>query len=268
MGNNEKVRTVVRVLHHWMNMEDAKVAAKQVCAALATPPESAQVPAYCDIHQHYKWCEHNGGVLGSTGYEAPTVASPEPPAAATPNSVETGSKVVDAKPAAQEGVFSPWNACCYREQCRENARRLAQPVGEVDEAAVIACELARIDGYDPEDKQGGLYDLRWSSGSAPEPLGDAWSMDYLPKAEKISAALTAARIPAGAGGVDAAFRRAYSSIIRSLAELATAPQTDEQCEKDLIPRDYVMDRTASIRRACDDLSRALRTGGSEEAGNG
>lgn len=28
-------------------------------------------PAYCAIHQHYKWCEHNGGVLGPTGYEAP-----------------------------------------------------------------------------------------------------------------------------------------------------------------------------------------------------
>lgn len=28
-------------------------------------------PAYCQAHQHYKWCEHNGGVLGPTGYEAP-----------------------------------------------------------------------------------------------------------------------------------------------------------------------------------------------------
>jgi hypothetical protein len=28
-------------------------------------------PAYCPAHQHNKWCEHNGGVMGSTGYEAP-----------------------------------------------------------------------------------------------------------------------------------------------------------------------------------------------------
>lgn len=26
---------------------------------------------WCPLHQHYKWCEHNGGVLGGTGYEAP-----------------------------------------------------------------------------------------------------------------------------------------------------------------------------------------------------
>lgn len=26
---------------------------------------------WCALHQHHKWCEHNGGVLGDTGYEAP-----------------------------------------------------------------------------------------------------------------------------------------------------------------------------------------------------
>lgn len=31
-------------------------------------PASSPAPAYCPIHQHYKWCDHNGGVLGSTGY--------------------------------------------------------------------------------------------------------------------------------------------------------------------------------------------------------
>lgn len=29
-------------------------------------------PAYCEVHQHHKWCEHNGGVMGPTGWEAPT----------------------------------------------------------------------------------------------------------------------------------------------------------------------------------------------------
>jgi hypothetical protein len=26
---------------------------------------------WCEVHQHFKWCEHNGGVTGATGYEAP-----------------------------------------------------------------------------------------------------------------------------------------------------------------------------------------------------
>ena len=26
---------------------------------------------WCPIHQHYKWCEHNGGVMGPTGWEKP-----------------------------------------------------------------------------------------------------------------------------------------------------------------------------------------------------
>lgn len=28
-------------------------------------------PAWCEIHQHHKWCEHNGGVMGPTGWEKP-----------------------------------------------------------------------------------------------------------------------------------------------------------------------------------------------------
>lgn len=27
-------------------------------------------PAWCAIHQHFKWCEHNGGVMGKTGWES------------------------------------------------------------------------------------------------------------------------------------------------------------------------------------------------------
>lgn len=60
----------------------------------------------------------------------------------------------------------------------------------------IACALAELDGYDPKDQNCGLYDLRWSGGPNPEPEGDAWHMDYLPKAEKIASALTtAAAVP-------------------------------------------------------------------------
>jgi hypothetical protein len=35
------------------------------------PLHECATPAYCQIHQHHKWCEHNGGVMGPTGYEAP-----------------------------------------------------------------------------------------------------------------------------------------------------------------------------------------------------
>ena len=56
----------------------------------------------------------------------------------------------------------------------------------------IASELAMIDGFDPDDEHGGLYDLRWQGSSMPEPLGDAWSMDYLPKAERIARTAVAA----------------------------------------------------------------------------
>lgn len=35
--------------------------------ALAEPVQAT----WCDTHQHYKWCEHNGGVEGTTGWEKP-----------------------------------------------------------------------------------------------------------------------------------------------------------------------------------------------------
>ena len=47
-----------------------------------------------------------------------------------------------------------------------------------DLAALLAHELAQMDGMDED----GLFELRWSGGTCPEPLGDAWNMDYLPKA--------------------------------------------------------------------------------------
>lgn len=64
------------------------------------------------------------------------------------------------------------------------------------DVVAIACELARIDGYNPEDLHGGLYDLRWSGGPEPEPMGDTWNMEYLPKAERIAKALGYRESPA------------------------------------------------------------------------
>lgn len=68
--------------------------------------------------------------------------------------------------------------------------------------AAIASELARVDGYDPDDQHGGLYDLRWSGGPTPEPEGDAWSMDYLPTAKRIAKAIAnhASDAAGGEGG--------------------------------------------------------------------
>ena len=69
--------------------------------------------------------------------------------------------------------------------------------GHVDDASqritqgdvvAIACELAKIDGLDPEDEQGGAYHVVWS-GQPPEPMGDPWNLEYLPKAGRIAKAL-------------------------------------------------------------------------------
>ena len=50
-------------------------------------------------------------------------------------------------------------------------------------AAMLAHELAEMDGMDEDS----LFELRWSGGPCPEPLGDAWNMDYLPKGERLAA---------------------------------------------------------------------------------
>lgn len=33
--------------------------------------EEPTVPGYCSVHQHYMWCDHNGGVLRASGYGPP-----------------------------------------------------------------------------------------------------------------------------------------------------------------------------------------------------
>ena len=37
----------------------------------AAPLTAPVRPAFRPIEQHWKWCKHNGGVMGETGYEAP-----------------------------------------------------------------------------------------------------------------------------------------------------------------------------------------------------
>jgi hypothetical protein len=57
-----------------LNVDALIIAAKNLERALSAPPAEVQQPAYCPIHQQYKWCEHNGGMMGPTGYEAPAEA--------------------------------------------------------------------------------------------------------------------------------------------------------------------------------------------------
>jgi hypothetical protein len=45
---------------------------------LTSPSPEGAEPAYCAIHQHYKWCEHNGGTMGPTGWRNPEGAVSEP----------------------------------------------------------------------------------------------------------------------------------------------------------------------------------------------
>lgn len=47
---------------------------KVQAAAIGAPAD----PAWCEVHQHYKWCEHNGGVRGKTGWEKPAGTPAEP----------------------------------------------------------------------------------------------------------------------------------------------------------------------------------------------
>lgn len=82
---------------------------------------------------------------------------------------------------------------CYSWWKGITAELTARRARDAEVAVLIASELARIDGYDPEDQHGGLYDLRWSGGPNPEPEGDAWHMDYLPKGERIAAILAGAK---------------------------------------------------------------------------
>lgn len=53
-----------------------------------------------------------------------------------------------------------------------------------------------------------------------------------------------------------AIRECYSTVIRELAAIVNAPQTDDMLEKELLPRDPVMENVSRIREAMDKLSAA------------
>ena len=68
---------------------------------------------------------------------------------------------------------------------------ITQQQARDDLVAIIASELAAIDGFDPNDRNDSIYAVQWSGGPASEPLGDEWSINYLPKGERIAAAILA-----------------------------------------------------------------------------
>jgi hypothetical protein len=49
-------------------------------------------------------------------------------------------------------------------------------------------------------------------------------------------------------------REIHGAIIRALAKIVTAPQTDEQFDAELIPRGFVMDQVVGIRAQLDRVS--------------
>ncbi len=53
---------------------DLDSVAQAVLADLGLPvAEQEPKPAWCPIHQHHKWCEHNGGVMSAGGWVDPVV---------------------------------------------------------------------------------------------------------------------------------------------------------------------------------------------------
>jgi hypothetical protein len=52
-------------------------------------------------------------------------------------------------------------------------------------AVLIAAKLAQLDGVTEEE----LGQIQWRSGSAPEPMGDRWTLDYYPKGRAIAEAI-------------------------------------------------------------------------------
>lgn len=55
-------------------------------------------------------------------------------------------------------------------------------MNDTESTAALAATLAEIDGA--EDAR--LHQLRWTYGSSPEPIGDVWELEYLPKGERLA----------------------------------------------------------------------------------
>lgn len=72
-----------------------------------------------------------------------------------------------------------------------SAREIAAQPGEGELSVAIASALADFDGMD----EASLHALRWSYGAQPEPMGDAWCMDYLPRGEAIARLLATRNSP-------------------------------------------------------------------------
>lgn len=95
----------------------------------------------------------------------------------------------------------------------------------------LANALAQFDGIDVNDPHSGLFDLRWAGGPEPYPLGDAWSMDYEPKARRIAEILAAAPpAPTVVGPFNL-----YTSPMKSPSECIASCDSGEPCDTQRCP---------------------------------
>ena len=74
MGLGESGKAHPSNIAAMLTIEQATDLRERLTSAMTVDRPATDVPAprptYCEIHQHTKWCEHNGGVMGATGWEA------------------------------------------------------------------------------------------------------------------------------------------------------------------------------------------------------
>lgn len=46
---------------------------------IAAAKSETDEPDWCQVHQHFKWCEHNGGTETAIGWQSPTDSEPSRP---------------------------------------------------------------------------------------------------------------------------------------------------------------------------------------------
>lgn len=120
------------------------------------------------------------------------------PAAPSPSD----ASIAQAYQEARDGKFVHTNIVGLFALIDKRAREIdaSAPAASVggggDQTVAIAALLADFDGMDLDS----LHTLRWSGGAQPEPMGDAWCMDYLPRAEAIVRLLANRSTPAAPVG--------------------------------------------------------------------
>lgn len=124
--DSEEVR---RAFQKWSNSDawdgdlDPLVRAAREWLRLREQPAPEVRPKWCNVHQHHKWCEHNGGVMGPTGYAAPDV---------------------QAQIDAADDWVCPKHGCAVCEECA-HARGVAAAVREARENRLATTRATTTD---------------------------------------------------------------------------------------------------------------------------